>query len=144
MQHRQRQRRPQLAEMNVVPYIDVMLVLLIIFMITAPLLTQGVKVKLPQAAAKTLPARETTPIIVTVNQQGQYFLNIAARPASALSGSRLSAQIASALKHNPKRKVYVRGDRAVNYGKVVTAMVLLQKAGAGTVGLVTQDPQAGG
>ncbi len=134
-------KRP-IAEINVVPYIDVMLVLLVIFMITAPLLTQGVNVNLPQAHAKALAAKDKTPIVVSVNHQGQYFLNLATHPLQAINPQQLMSQVSAYLllakQHHENRPVYVKGDRDVNYGRVVQAMVLLQKAGAANVGLITE------
>jgi biopolymer transport protein TolR len=142
MIRRARQRRRPVAEINIVPYIDVMLVLLMVFMITAPLLTQGVNVKLPKAAAKALTANEQLPIIVSINKKGQYFLNIAKKPSRALSASALNDDVGRALgrakQRNQVRPVYVRGDSGVDYGKVVQAMVLLQQAGAKSVGLITE------
>ena len=135
-----RTKRKAMVEINVVPYIDVMLVLLIIFMITAPMLTQGVKVDLPQAQAKKIPPNENKPIIVTVNQQGQYFINQGDGKTS-ISASALTNTIQALLKKDSKKQIYVRGDKHASYGEVVSAMVLLQKAGASTVGLVTDDPQ---
>lgn len=143
---RVRNRRKPMSEINVVPYIDVMLVLLVIFMITAPLLSQGVKVDLPKAKAESLVNQQKEPIIVTVNQQGQYFLNVAAMPEQPMAPqalmTRVAAELEIAKQQQVKRLVLVRGDQDVNYGKVVQAMVLLQKAGAGTVGLMTEDPPA--
>ncbi len=139
LRRRRKRSRRQIAEINVVPYIDVMLVLLIIFMVTTPLLTHGVKVNLPQAAAKTLPPEQNQPIIVTVNQTGQYFINILRDGKTPVSSVEIERLVHQALQKAPKRKVYVRGDRSVNYGKVVQAMVLLQQAGVPTVGLMTQD-----
>lgn len=136
-----RRPRKRMAEINVVPYIDVMLVLLIIFMVTTPLLSQGVKVNLPHAAAKKLSPTHNQPLIITVNARGQYFLNKSATPKTPIAATALTTMVKAQLQQNPKRKVYVRGDRAVDYGKVVQAMVLLQKAGAGTVGLMTDNPQ---
>jgi biopolymer transport protein TolR len=140
---RQRKRKGPLADINVVPYIDVMLVLLVIFMITAPLLTQGVSVNLPHAAAKALPPKKELPIIVSVDSAGNYFLNVAKRPQQSIAPSALAAEVSSLVKaanaHNETRDVYVKGDRQANYGKVVNAMVLLQHAGVDHVGLVT-DP----
>lgn len=133
-----RQRKRPMSEINVVPYIDVMLVLLVIFMITTPLLTQGVHVNLPKATSKTLSAKDTLPIVVSVDQQGRYFLNISAHPKQALFPSALANQVAIALQRAHNRNVYVKGDKNVDYGKVVQAMALLQKAGAKEVGLVTQ------
>jgi biopolymer transport protein TolR len=143
--HRGKRRRTHpIADINIVPYIDVMLVLLMVFMITAPLLTQGVKVKLPQAAAKSLSANDQLPIIVSINKAGHYFLNIAKKPREALTASKLNDEVGIALgrakQKNQTRPVFVRGDKDVDYGKVVTAMVLLQKAGAKNVGLIT-DPE---
>ncbi len=135
-------RKPLLAEINVVPYIDVMLVLLVIFMITAPLLTQGVKVNLPRAQSKALSVKQQLPIIVSVKQNGQYFLNIAKQPQQAINAQQLQNQVATALataqKQQQKRSIYIKGDAAVNYGQVVQAMVLLQQAGAKNIGLLTQ------
>ncbi len=136
-----RKRRP-MAEINVVPYIDVMLVLLVIFMITAPLLSQGVKVALPKAAAKTLSSKQEPPIIVSVDRFGRYFVNIAKNPATSISAQTLmqdvSGYLQAAKRKHERRDVYVKGDRDVNYGKVVQAMVLLQRAGASNVGLITE------
>lgn len=137
------QRKRPMAEINVVPYIDVMLVLLVIFMVTAPLLSQGVKVNLPQASAQTIPPKEKEPIIVSVDAQGNLFLNINSNPAQAMNGTALQTQVAAALQtdqqQNIQRAVLVKGDKNVNYGAVMQAMVLLQQAGAPSVGLVT-DP----
>lgn len=134
-----RERRRPLAEINVVPYIDVMLVLLVIFMITAPLLSQGVNVDLPKAAAKTL-AKDKEPIIISVDEQGRYFLNIATNPQVPLEAAALADRVAQELhnQNNAKRPVMVKGDRRVDYGKVVQVMVLLQQAGAESVGLITE------
>lgn len=137
-------RKGPLAEINVVPYIDVMLVLLVIFMITAPLLSQGIHVNLPQASARALPPRKDLPIVVSVNARGEYFLNVAEQPSLPIAESDLLYRTAALLKlaeqAHATRPVYVKGDRAVDYGKVVAVMALLQKAGAADVGLIT-DPQ---
>lgn len=142
MINRRPKRRP-IVDINVVPYIDVMLVLLMIFMITAPLLTQGVHVSLPKAAAKEITTQHQEPIIVTVNKAGEYFVNINTKPTQAIDAATLSDEVGIALgrakQQGQHRDVYVRGDQAVDYGKVVKAMVLLQKAGAGNVGLITQN-----
>ncbi|WP_191092689.1 protein TolR [Cysteiniphilum sp. JM-1] len=135
-----RTKRKAMVEINVVPYIDVMLVLLIIFMITAPMLTQGVKVDLPQAQAKKIPPSDQKPLIVTVNQQGQYFIN-RNDEKNALTASQLSELVATTLAQDKDKQIYVRGDKNANYGQVVEAMVLLQKAGVASVGLVTDDPK---
>ncbi|WP_304985499.1 protein TolR [Coxiella-like endosymbiont] len=137
-------RKRPLAEINVVPYIDVMLVLLVIFMITASLLTQGVNVKLPQAAAKTLCPQQEAPIIVSIDSHGSYFLNIAKEPSQPITTQDLVTRVAAALQlanqNHQKQEIYVKGDKEVDYGKVVQMMVLLQYAGASNIGLMTQNP----
>lgn len=134
-------RYRQLAEINVVPYIDVMLVLLIIFMVTAPLLFQGVDVNLPTASAKPLDPKLQEPIVLSIDAQGNYYLNIAQNPTRAISDTDLSNCVARALKRAAGasgRQVLVKGDKNINYGKIMQAMVLLQRAGAPNVGLVTK------
>jgi biopolymer transport protein TolR len=141
--HKQmRHRRKPMGEINVVPYIDVMLVLLIIFMITAPMLTQGVKVDLPQAEAEPveMPDENTEPLIVSVDAEGNFYAAIGDRQEEPLSSSELQTKTAAVLRRNPKTPVMVRGDTAASYGYVVAAMGLLQKAGAPSVGLITQQP----
>ena len=142
--YRRLKKRP-VAEINVVPYIDVMLVLLIIFMITTPLLTEGVKVKLPDAQANTLKIQKDTPIIVTVDVNGRYYLNVNADPKAPLTPQALSVRVAAELnldqQNNVERQVLVRGDNDVAYGRVVQAMVLLQQAGVPQVGLMTDQPK---
>jgi len=132
-----RPRRKRIAEINVVPYIDVMLVLLVIFMITAPLLTPGVKVDLPQAAATPVdnPDRET--LVVTVDRRGKLFLD-----DREISARDLQSKVAAILRVRPQTPVLIRGDRQVAYNDVVQTMVLLQAAGAPSVGLVTQSPDS--
>lgn len=143
MIRKKRQGKSPMAEINVVPYIDVMLVLLVIFMITAPILSQGVTVDLPKAASQTLTTADREPIIVSVNQEGQYFLNIDANPSQAMEPQALALKVAAELQlakeSGQKLNVLVKGDQGVVYGKVVTAMGLLKQAGAEKVGLLT-DP----
>ena len=127
-----------MGEINVVPYIDVMLVLLIIFMITAPLLTQGVKVALPRAGAEPLQAQQLKPLVLSIDRQGRLYLNIGGDPRAALDMQTVSARASAALRANPERAVLVKADTAIAYGRVVEAMVVLQKAGAHQVGLVTE------
>jgi len=131
--------RRLMGEINVVPYIDVMLVLLIIFMITAPLLTQGVKVELPKAAAEPLEPQKVQPVVLSVDRAGRLYLNIGADPQAALDEESAGALTAEALRRNPDRQVLVKADSAVAYGRVVQAMVILQQAGATKVGFIT-DP----
>lgn len=137
-----RKKNRPMSEINVVPYIDVMLVLLIIFMITAPLLSQGVKVDLPHAAAEPLSTKEQQPIIVSVDAKGNYFLNVANNSNRPINAdqlvNRVAAELQVAKNAGQPRQVLVKGDRNVDYGKVVQAMVLLQQAGAPSVGLMTQ------
>jgi biopolymer transport protein TolR len=130
-----------MSDINVVPFIDVMLVLLVIFMITAPLLTQGVKVSLPKTAAKALSDQQKEPLIVTVDAAGNYYLNLADKPNQPITSRTLSSLASSQLAEQQtgeQRPVLVRGDKNVNYGKVIEAMVLLQQAGAKSVGLITE------
>ena len=137
-------RELPISEINVVPYIDVMLVLLVIFMITAPMLSQGVTVDLPKAASQTLQPTEREPIIVSVNQQGTYFLNISSTPADPIDAQaivvRVAAELELAKENGQKLNVLVKGDQGVAYGKVVQAMALLKQAGAEQVGLLTDSP----
>lgn len=127
-----------MGEINVVPYIDVMLVLLIIFMVTAPLLSQGVKVDLPQAAAEPIEDEQREPFVVTVDAGGNYYLN---DDADAIASARdIEQQATAVLRRNPDAPFLVRGDGAVAYKHVVRAMVLLQAAGVKSVGLVTESP----
>ncbi len=141
MRRLKRKKRVLNSDINVVPYIDVMLVLLIIFMVTAPLLTQGVKVDLPKAPAKSMMVEKTPPMIISIDRSGSYFLNIAQDPKSPESTGEIIQTVQRALTENPDRKVYVRADGSVDYGKVITAMVALQSAGAKTVGLITESPE---
>ncbi len=133
---KRRRRKKLMSEINVVPYIDVMLVLLIIFMITAPLLTQGVKVDLPQANANPVDNPDQETIVVTVDRKGRYFLDERDIDADALV-----TKVAAILRLRPQTPVLIRGDRNVAYNEVVKAMVLLQAAGAPSVGLITQSPE---
>lgn len=143
MRNRKNSARAPIADINVVPYIDVMLVLLVIFMITAPILTQGVTVDLPQAASETLKSGDREPIIVSVNAAGDYFLNIADSPDTALNTRDLQVKVAAELSIAKEKgqdlPVLVKGDQGVNYGKVVIAMSILKQAGADKVGLLTDS-----
>ena len=138
MPRRQKTRRP-MAEINVVPYIDVMLVLLVIFMITAPLLTEGVKVELPQADANPLQEDAQRPIVFTVDKSGQYYVTYDDDKSVPLEREELLQKAAALIRHNPRAPVLVKGDKDVVYAQVVRLMVLLQQAGASSVGLLT-DP----
>lgn len=131
-------RRKPIAEINVVPYIDVTLVLLIIFMITTPLLQTGVEVDLPQLTSETIEMDSTPPVIVSINQQAQYFINVGANEDKSVTEQQLLLQIARILEQQPKIKVLVRGDDQVNYGAVLTVMSILQEAGVSDVGMMTR------
>jgi biopolymer transport protein TolR len=133
---RKRGRR-LIGEINVVPYIDVMLVLLIIFMVTAPMLSQGVKVDLPRAAAEPIQPERFEPLLLSVDAAGQMYLNLG-DPQRALGAERVLELASAALRREPGRPVLVKADRAVPYGRVMEGMVLLQRAGARKVGFVTQ------
>ena len=129
-----------LAEINVVPYIDVMLVLLVIFMVTAPMLMQGVEVDLPNAAAAPVKDQDAEPLIVSINDRGQLFLNLGADEKQALKLATIRQRVAAVLRRTPDKPVLVWGDQKVAYGDVVVVMTALQEAGAPTVGLVTESP----
>jgi len=133
-------KRKLMSEINVVPYIDVMLVLLIIFMVTAPLLTQGIEVELPKAGAepiKDVPNHPT--LVVSVDATGNLYINVGDDEDQPMSSREIVARTRSVLTNRPQTPVLVKADRAVQYGFVVGAMVLLQEGGAATVGFVT-DP----
>ena len=131
-----------LAEINVVPYIDVMLVLLVIFMVTAPMLMQGVEVNLPDAAAAPVKDQDAEPMIVSINDRGELFLNLGANEKQALELATVRQRVAAVLRRSPDKPVLVWGDEQVPYGQVVTVMTALQEAGAPSVGLVTESPGA--
>jgi biopolymer transport protein TolR len=135
-----RGKRRRNAEINVVPYIDVMLVLLVIFMVTAPLLTQGIDVQLPEAANAPLPT-EDQPITMTIDKSGRYYLDVGAGNDKALSDDDLTDTIAKVIRQKPDTLVLVRADNGVPYGDVVRGMTLVQAAGANKIGFVT-DPKS--
>ncbi len=134
-------RRRYMSEINVVPYIDVMLVLLVTFMVTAPLITQGVKVDLPQANAEVISQEASEPVIITVDRFGDLYLDVGEARNQPVDRKTLLARLSAVLKHNPRVPVMIRGDAAVDYGRVVEAMVLAQAAGAPSVGLITTPPE---
>jgi len=133
-------KRRAVSEINVVPYIDVMLVLLIIFMITAPIVQQGVKIELPKVSANSLPPEQQEPVILTISKAGEYYLNIGDNLKKPVTDEVVMQRIALVLKLKPQIPVLVRGDKDVDYGSVTTAMVLLQSAGVEKVGLMTEQP----
>lgn len=147
MRQFQTRRQQPIAEINVVPYIDVMLVLLVIFMITAPILSQGITVELPKVASEQVPSADREPIIVSVNQAGELFLNVSDTPQNPMDTQalqvRVAAELGLAMKNHQKVNVLVKGDAGVPYGRVVAAMGLLKQAGAEQVGLMTDESQTG-
>lgn len=135
-----RVKRKRMSEINVVPYIDVMLVLLIIFMVTAPLLSQGVEVSLPESSAKTLDETEEEPLVVSVNRAGDYFLNLGEQTDTPLDSDTLIQRVKAILSRRSDKTVYIKGDREARYGQVVAVMALLQESGVRDLGLVTRSP----
>ena len=142
-----RQKRKPVAEMNVVPYIDVMLVLLVIFMVTAPMLNQGVKVDLPQVASEVLPSDSNQQVLtLSVLADGTYYWNLGetvdteTQSETAISLEEMTDGVAKIMRARPDTLVYIRGDRDVNYGVVVSAMAALQQSGVPNVGLITEAP----
>ena len=138
-------RRRPMSEINVVPYIDVMLVLLVIFMATAPLMTQGVEVDLPNTDSKPLSNEQDDPLVVTVDGEGRIFVNTG-MPQAGEKGARatifsLADQAGKIIGARPEIVVYVRADKTIPYGDVIDVMTVLQRAGATSVGLIT-DPVA--
>jgi len=135
-------KRRLMGEINVVPYIDVMLVLLVIFMVTAPLLTQGIEVQLPRAAAEPLPPSEQDeePLVISVDADGALYINVGDDQDAPVSAERLVEMASIVLRTTPERRVLVKGDQQVAYGAVVQAMVLLQESGAARVGFLTDPP----
>ena len=133
-------KRRAVCEINVVPYIDVMLVLLIIFMITAPIVQQGVEVELPKLTANSLPPDQQEPVILSISKTGDYYLNIGDNLKKPVSDDDVMQRVMLVLKQKPQTPVLVRGDKDVSYGSVTTAMVLLQSAGVEKVGLMTEQP----
>jgi biopolymer transport protein TolR len=137
----QRKKRRPVAEINVIPYIDVSLVLLIIFMITTPLLQTGIEVDLPQAQTKNVVTDNTPPVVVSVDAQGQYFINTNGTDNELVIIDDMAIKIAAILRHKPNIKVLVRGDSSVNYGKIVIVMAALKQAGVPNVGLMTRPTE---
>ena len=139
--YRSPKRRRVIAEINVVPYIDVMLVLLIIFMVTAPLVTQGVKVDLPQAAAEALTEDSKPPMIASIDKEGRYYLSVGDSIESPIDGLEMAALVRAQLALDPNAQFVVKGDGDVNYKSVIDLMVLLQSAGVPSLGLMTEPEE---
>jgi biopolymer transport protein TolR len=141
MQQYTKRRRRVVAEINVVPYIDVMLVLLIIFMVTAPLVTQGVKVDLPQAAAEPLKEDTKPPLIASIDKQGRFYLAVGDSKETPLDADEMRTLVRSQLRADPAAQFIVKGDEEVRYKRVMQLMVLLQDAGVPSLGLMTEPEQ---
>ena len=134
------QKRKLIGEINVVPYIDVMLVLLVIFMVTAPLLTQGIEVELPKAGAEPIDdVPNHPPLVISVDAEGNLYVNVGDNEDEPASGKEIVARVGAVLRNRPDTPILVKADRSVPYGNVVGAMVLLQRGGAESIGFVT-DP----
>lgn len=139
---RKRGKRKPMADINVVPYIDVMLVLLVIFMVTAPLLMQGVQVELPKATTAPVVTNEE-PLIVSVKADGSYYINLGDEQEQTVALADVGKKVAIVLRRKPETAVLVWGDTSVPYGKVIELMSSLQSVGASSVGLVTENPEKG-
>ena len=136
----QRKRRNLISDINVVPYIDVMLVLLVIFMIAAPLMVQGVLVNLPEASADPLPVKKSEPLIVSVKNNGAVFLEDESLDGQELNLEQLNLNVSKLLDADPSLQVVIRGDGKVEYEKIMTIMAELQSSGAKDIGLITKPP----
>jgi biopolymer transport protein TolR len=138
--NRRHKKRKLKAEINVVPYIDVMLVLLIIFMVTAPLLNLGVDIDLPKSTAKSIEQKQE-PIVVVVSAKGEYSLKMQDMPQQNVNAAVLTSKVSAFVKTNPEVAVFVAGDRSASYDTVYQAMVLLQQAGVDRVGLMSNSAE---
>jgi len=137
---RTRRARRQVSEINVVPYIDVMLVLLVIFMITAPLLRTGVEIDLPDAEANPVAGESSEPLVLSVDKSGNWYLNVGDTPDDVITRDQALVLATAAIRLNPDKRVMVQGDTNVDYGQIMQAMVMLQKAGAPDIGLMAEPP----
>lgn len=136
-----RRRRKQMAEINVVPLIDVMLVLLIVFMITAPLITQGIKVDLPQADAEPVESSEELTLVVSINAEGNYFISLGEEEEpESVPLEKIQEDVSKILSQNPSVPIFLEADSSVSYGLVMNLMAALTNAGSDNVRLITQPP----
>lgn len=136
-----RESKKPMAEINVVPYIDVMLVLLVIFMVTAPLITQGINVELPAENSDIIDLKKIEPIVITVKKDGRYFMDVGKHDEEAASLQEVETIIDKILRNNPQTPVLVSGDRNVQYAAVIELMASLQRAGVVNLGLLTEPPK---
>ncbi len=138
MDWRPRKQRKINAEINVVPYIEVMTVLLVIFMLTSPMLTQGVDVNLPQVGSDAVETDDEEPLVITVDREGQYYINVGGDDRVPISREEVASRVGKVLASAPQKLLLVRGDRDASYDKVIQLMGMLQQVGATSVGLVTE------
>jgi len=135
-------RRKPMAEINVVPYIDVTLVLLIIFMITTPMLQTGVEVDLPQAESAMVEQKEgEPPIVISIKEAGEYYINTDGQNDELIEPEVINDRVSLVLRDKPKTQVLISADKGVDYGTVVTVMAALKNAGVPTVGLITKPEE---
>lgn len=135
-------RRNLISDINVVPYIDVMLVLLVIFMISAPLMVQGIQVNLPEASSEALPVKNNEPLIISIDQEGKIFLETESTKNQSLTLLELNSFVSKIFQANPNMQVVIRGDASVAYQRVMVVMAELQSAGASDIGLISQPSSA--
>ena len=135
-------RRNLISDINVVPYIDVMLVLLVIFMISAPLMVQGIQVNLPEASSEALPVKNNEPLIISIDQEGKIFLETESTKNQSLTLSELNSFVSRIFEASPNMQVVIRGDASVAYQRVMVVMAELQSAGASDIGLISQPSLA--
>lgn len=143
MSNRQQKKRRPMAEINVVPYIDVMLVLLVIFMVTAPMLMQGVQVELPKASTAPVDAKEE-PLIVSVKSDGSFYINLGDKHDKAITLEEVGKKVNVVITRKPDTAVLIWGDTSVPYGHIIELMASLKAVGATSLGLVTENPEAPG
>ena len=136
-----RKKRKPMAEINVVPYIDVMLVLMVVFMITAPMVTEGISVELPQLTAEPVKVDQKEALVVSIKADGTYYINLGAKVDKAVKLETIGGQVNKIIRAKPKTQVLVRGDKTIAYGRVVELMAVLQKSGVPNVGLITEPEQ---
>lgn len=136
-------RKPKklVADINVVPYIDVMLVLLVVFMITAPMMTQGIQVELPKTNSTAITTGDNEPVVISVKKDGSYFINVGGDTKKSATLDTVKGHVLRILKHQPDTLFLVEGDETVAYGKVIALMSSLQGAGIEKLGLVTEPPE---
>jgi biopolymer transport protein TolR len=136
-----KRRRNLISDINVVPYIDVMLVLLVIFMVAAPLMVQGISINLPEVSSDALPVEKSEPLIISIRSDGSFFLEIDATRNKPLNLEEISQEIAKILKADKDMQVVIRGDGEVKYESVMLLMSQLQQLGSKNIGLITKPPK---